>query len=311
LNGSRDMDGMKGIYLTHQRLLFILLICVILTAFLIINGAAVSADSDSNEDLYSSRIPESDVVVLEAVIPDEAFIGDSLKINEKVQNIGNTLANIVRIEYTLSPTTDGTNGRHLGWWTAMNMAPDQIIREPKLLNIPTDMSPGLYYLTKKITVTASPPEKNTGNNWWVSNNPIYIRYNPADPIPDLTHINTVWPYGQPGETVQITDTVTNIGKGCAENIAVAYYLSPYQQFDPGTAYYLGIWWIDSLCGLDQKTNTTNVTIPADLKNGEYYFYSVIDPCSFLGECDEGIPELDKSNNINAGRLTIGPCVFTC
>ena len=250
----------------------------------------------------------TDVAALETEIPIEAFIGDSLKINEKIQNIGTSEANIVRIGYSLSPNTDGTNGRHIGWWTTMSMAPDQIISEPKLLSIPTDMQPGLYYLTKKIEVTAVPADKNQGNNWWVSNTPVYIRYNPADPIPDLTHVKTVWPCAQPGETVQITDIITNIGKGCAENVAVAYYLSPYTKFDPANAQLLGYWWIDSICGLEQKNYTVSVTIPADLNNGEYYLYSVIDPCSFLGEC-ENIPELEKSNNINPGLLVIGPSVF--
>jgi len=119
----------------------------------------------------------------------------------------------------------------------------------------------------------------------------------------------VWPKAQPGETVPITDTITNVGKGCARDVAVAYYLSPYQMFDVATASLLGVWRLDSICPLEQKTNTTQVTMPSDLTNGEYFLYSVIDPCSFIDECDEGMPELDKSNNINIGRLYLGPCVL--
>ncbi|WP_394698445.1 CARDB domain-containing protein [uncultured Methanospirillum sp.] len=269
-----------------------------------------SSGSSTNSDT-TPVVRESgpDVLTLDTEQPSEAFIGDSLTVTDSVKNIGGAEANIVRIEYLLSPNTDGTNGRHLGWRTVMSLQPDQTSTEQKLLGVSSDMKAGLYYLAKKITVTSAVQEKNTLNNAWVSNQPINIRYNPASPIPDLTHIRTVWPKAQPGQTVPITDTITNVGKGCAKDVAVAYYLSPYQKFDVATASYLGVWRLDSICPLEQKTNTTQVTIPSDLTNGEYFIYSVIDPCSFMTDCDESMPELDKSNNINVGTLYIGPCIF--
>lgn len=250
-----------------------------------------------------------DVLTLDTEQPDEALIGDSFTVTDSVKNIGGAEANIVRVEYLLSQNTDGTNGKHLGWRTVMSLQPDQTSTEQKLLGVPSDIKAGLYYLIKKITVTSTVQEKNTKNNIWISNRPINIRYNPASPIPDLTHIRTVWPKSQSGETVPIIDIITNIGKGCAKDITVAYYISPYQKFDLATAIYLGLWKLDSICPLEQKTNTTYVIIPSDLPNGEYYLYSIIDPCSFITECDEGMPELDKSNNINVGVLTLGPCIF--
>jgi len=265
--------------------------------------------NSGNSGTISNSGSEPDVMTLDTEQPGEAFIGDSFSITDSVKNIGGSEANIVRIEYLLSSNTDGANGKHLGWRTVMSLEPDQTSTEQKLLGVPSEMRAGLYFLTKKITVTSAVQEKNTQNNWWVSNKPINIRYNPASPIPDLTHIRTVWPKAQPGETVPITDTITNMGHGCAKDIVVAYYLSPYQQFDAATASYLGVWRLDSICPLEQKTNSTEVIIPADLRNGEYYLYSVIDPCSFLTECEEGMPELDKSNNINIGTIYIGPCVL--
>ena len=53
-----------------------------------------------------------DVLILDTEQPGEAFIGDSLTITDSVKNIGGAEANIVRVEYLLSPNTDGTNGRH-------------------------------------------------------------------------------------------------------------------------------------------------------------------------------------------------------
>ncbi|HWQ62967.1 MAG TPA: CARDB domain-containing protein [Methanospirillum sp.] len=265
--------------------------------------------SDKTGIVQNQQDSHPDVLTLDTEQPDEAFIGDSFTVTDSVKNIGGAEANIVRVEYLLSSNTDGTNGKHLGWRTVMSLHPDQTSTEQKLLGVPSDIRAGLNYLVKKITVTSAVQEKNTQNNIWVSNRPINIRYNPASPIPDLTHIRTVWPKAQIGETVPITDTITNIGKGCAKDVSVAYYVSPYQKFDVATAMYLGVWRLDSICPLEQKTNTTYVTIPSDLPNGEYYLYSIIDPCSFISDCDEGMPELDKSNNINVGILTLGPCVF--
>ena len=256
-----------------------------------------------------NRPPEADVIGLGIEVPTEAFIGDSFDVTDSVKNIGGSTASIVRVEYGLASEPDGKDSTHIGWWTPMDLKPDQTLSNQNPVGVPSDMRPGLYYLTKKISVTASPPELKTGNNWWVSNMPINIRYNPADPIPELTHIKTVWPTGQPGETVQITDTVTNIGRACASNVAVAYYISPYPEFDAATATYLGVWNVPSICPGQQITNPISVTIPSDLTNGEYYYYSIIDPCTFISDCGDGIPEPDKSNNINIGRLYIGPCTF--
>ncbi len=264
-------------------------------------------DDPADSQLYRPAGP--DIISLEAELPFQAYIGDSFHVSDGIRNIGGSAANIVRVEYGISSDQNGKNSRHAGWWTEMNVKADQVIRKDNLVGVPSGIVPGLYYLTRKITVTSFPSEENTANNWWVSNSPMEIRYNPLDPIPDLTHIKTVWPRGQPGEKVQITDTITNIGRGCADNLAVAYYLSPYPEFNPQTAEYLGVWNPGSLCPGEQKTDQVTVTIPQSLSNGEYFFYSVIDPCSFIAGCGEGLPEHDKGNNINMGKLIIGPCPF--
>jgi len=256
---------------------------------------------------YGSNSP--DIISLEAEFPFLAYIGDTFQVSDGIRNVGGAAANIVRVEYGISPDQNGKNSRHAGWWTEMNVKADQVIRKDSIVGVPSGLLPGYYYLTRKITVTSFPSEENTANNWWVSNRPIEIRYNPLEPIPDLAHIKTVWPPGQPGEKVQITDTITNIGRGCADSIAVAYYLSPYPEFNPQTAEYLGVWYPGSLCPGEQKSDQVSVTIPSSLSNGEYFIYSVIDPCFFIDGCGGGLPEHEKGNNINVGKLIIGPCPF--
>ena len=252
---------------------------------------------------------EPDIMTVKTDYPDVMYIGESSKITDSITNIGSSTAGIVRVEYLLSSDDDGSDAQHLDWWTLHNLKGGETRTGQVTVGIPGGTRTGIYYLTKKITVTSSPPEKNTANNFWTGNRPVRIEYNPAARIPDLTHVTTKFPCAQPGDTVEITDTITNIGNACADHVQVAYYLSPYASFDPSTARYLGVWDVSRICVGEQQTRTITVSVPADLRNGEYYWFSVIDPCTFMPYCGDEMPELDKSNNINIGRLYIGPCVF--
>lgn len=252
---------------------------------------------------------EPDIMTVKTDYPDVMYIGEGSKIIDSITNIGGSTAGIVRVEYRLSSDDTGSDTKHLDWWTIHNLKGGETRTEQITVGIPGGTRTGIYYLTKKITVTSSPPEKNTANNFWTGNRPVRVEYNPAARIPDLTHVTTKFPCGNPGENVDITDTITNVGNACANHVSVAYYLSPYASFDSSTARYLGVWDINSICVGEQLTNTITVPVPADLRNGEYYWFSVIDPCSFMSYCGDEMPELDKSNNINIGRLYIGPCVF--
>lgn len=252
---------------------------------------------------------DPDVMTVKTEYPDIMYIGESVKLTDSVTNIGGATAGIVRVEYLLSSDDTGSDSRHLDYWTLHNLKGGETRTSQVTIGIPGGVRPGIYYLTKKITVTSSPPEKNTANNFWTGNRPVRVEYNPAAKIPDLTHVTTRFPCGNPGENVEISDTITNIGNACAQDVSVAYYLSPYASFDPATARYLGVWEIHSICVGEQKTQKTIVTIPADLTNGAYYWFSVIDPCTYMSYCGDEMPELDKSNNINSGPFYIGPCVF--
>jgi|GEM_PF-1311916 len=253
--------------------------------------------------------PEPDIMTVRTDYPEIMYIGDAVKVTDSITNIGGSTAGIVRVEYLLSSSEDGSDASHMDYWTIHNLKAGETRTSQETIGIPGNIRTGIYYLTKKITVTSNPPEKNTANNYWTGNRPVRIEYNPAARIPDLTHVTTKFPCGYPGLEAEISDTITNVGNACAEYVSVAYYISPYADFDPSTARYLGVYEINRIYVGEQLTHTITVTVPADLTNGEYYWYSVIDPCSFMSYCGDEMPELDKSNNINIGRFTIGPCVF--
>ncbi len=265
---------------------------------------SVSYPINAQEDTTN----EPDIMTVRTEYPDIMYIGESVKIKDSITNIGGSTAGIVRVEYLLSSDDAGSDLRHLDWWTIHNLKAGETRTSEETIGIPEKIRPGTYYLTKKISVTSSPPEKNTANNAWTGNKPVRVEYNPTAKIPDLTHVLTKFPCGNPGDFVEITDTITNIGNACAHDIRVVYYISPYESFDPATARYLGIWEISTLCVGEQRTNTISVQIPPDI-SGIYYWYSVIDPCTFMPYCDNEIPELDKSNNIQIGQITSGPCIL--
>lgn len=265
-----------------------------------------------NQKIEPSPVPvsqEPDITTVKTSYPDILYIGESFQITDSIQNIGGSTAGIVRVEYLLSQNSDGSQGKHLGWWTMHNVKSGETRTSQETVGIPDSMNHGIYYLTKKITVTSAPAEINTNNNFWTGNRPVSVEYSPHAKIPDLTHVNTIFPCKGPGEDGEIVDTITNIGNACAKDVTVAYYISPYTDFDPSTAILVSYSKIDEICVGEQIVQSTTVTIPDNLNNGQYYWYSVIDPCSFMTNCGQEIPELDKSNNINTGKLAIGPCVF--
>jgi hypothetical protein len=93
-----------------------------------------------------------------------------------------------------------------------------------------------------------------------------------------------------GENVEISDTSTNIGNACAQDVSVAYYLSPYASFDPATARYLGVWEYTAYVS-ENKRHKNNRYHTCRSYNGAYYWFSVIDPCTYMSYCGDEMPEL--------------------
>jgi len=285
----------------HSR--FIITLCLSLFVLSLFNLFLPGIMADS-----TGSVVGPDVVTEKTDYPELIYIGKSFQITDSIKNIGGSDAGIVRIEYFLTTDPDRSDGKHLGWIVFQNLKAGETQKSTKNLGIPDNVRPGMYYLTKKITVTSSVPESDKSNNFWSGESPVIVQYDPSAKIPDLTHISTKFPCINPGSSGDIVDTVTNIGNACAEDVSVAYYISSDQNFNPGNARYLGVWKINNICVGEQITHTTHVAIP-DLKNGEYYWFAVIDPCAFITSCSQEMPELDKSNNIMSAKGTVGPCVF--
>lgn len=146
--------------------------------------------------------------------------------------------------------------------------------------------PGTY----SVSLTAS---SISGSNSITRNNYIKVAVNPN--APDLVPVG-VWgsPSAQVGDTIDLTDTIENIGGIEADNFTVGIYLSQNPTVDTSKDPLLTYRIVTSLPpGGISSVRTPNYsivpTIPSYIVPGLYYFAIVVDVAN-------NIAELSKSNN---------------
>lgn len=241
--------------------------------------------------------------------PMELYIGESFQIRDEIHNNDSQTARLVEVTYSLLRDPATAKGRLIGTWRVLSLRPGDTQYNDRMVS-GSGLAPGYYYLMREAKLVGSSGvtllEPRT-----ISPTPILARFNPRGPFPDLTQVRTEFPRRpNPGDVVDITDVITNIGNACARGVVVAYYAAPSPTFDPAGALLLGHSTINQICPGEQITLVTSVTIPHVVSSGTYYLYSVIDPCAFIVEsCTDIMPELRKDNNINGGAIRAGGYCF--
>jgi len=247
--------------------------------------------------------------------PMELYIDESFQIFDEIHNSDSQTARLVEVTYSLIRDPATAKGRQIGSWKVLNLKPGDTQSNDRKVS-GAGLIPGHYYLMREAKMVGSSGVKLLEPRI-ISPTPIMARYNPRGAYPDLTQVRTEFPRRpNPGDIVEITDIITNIGNACARDVVVAYYASPSPTFDPAGALLLGHTRIGQICPGEQIMIVTPVTIPHITSSGSYYLYSVIDPCAFIVEsCTEILPEFRKDNNINGGTIKArghcftGLCVF--
>lgn len=249
------------------------------------------------------KIP-STITLTDVAYEPVAFIGEAFVPAGTLYNGLNSMVPVIQVSYYLSKNKGGVpKGQHLGDWKEMQVKPGETRSIEKVLPIPENTIPGYYYIAA--TIEAIGVSGFRGNSW-VSPEPIQVKYSPDAPFPDLTHIRFDIPdCANPGGDITVTDTISNIGNTCADNVVVEYYLSFVSEFDQ-TALLIGQWNAGSLCPGEQMTETLTLPISDSNPLGMYYILAVIDPCD--DPC-VGIPELDEENNIIMRSIELCRCVF--
>jgi subtilase family serine protease len=104
--------------------------------------------------------------------------------------------------------------------------------------------------------------------------------------PDLVVTSVIGPTtGATGDTITVTDTVTNNGPGDSQAFYTALFLSTDQAID-GSDIYFGNRYVPALAAGESSTATTTVSIPTGIAPGAYYFGAYADYWGYQYEADE-------------------------
>lgn len=133
------------------------------------------------------------------------------------------------------------------------------------------LGPGTYYLLAEVDPLNVVAESDETNNVGV-----YGTFQLAVPAPHMTVAALTAPDGaQPGDTVRIDWTAKNTGDGLAENVPWAVVVSTKDQLDrEARRIHTGTLTVEPLAEVSLQAE---VTLPADLADGQYWLGVVIDP----------------------------------
>lgn len=162
--------------------------------------------------------------------------------------------------------------------------------------VPTNLTPGPYYLGLAVNTTGSVLEQFPQNNIARTMTTVIVR----DPAPDFAVDRIRLPaMGAAGETLTVERLITNAGNAPGQ-IEYEVYLSTDANIDPATDVFLGRGQVSLTTG-GQDADVDAVGIPGTVAAGSYYVGYVLDP-------NDAVEELYEDNNhvSSMGRVSIQP-----
>jgi uncharacterized membrane protein YgcG len=156
-------------------------------------------------------------------------------------------------------------------------------------SIPSNLSPGSYYLIFVTDYYNNQPETNENNNTFVA--PITI----SGPDLVVTALSVAPTSGNIGDQFTANWTVQNQGDGPANGNIYWYdavYVSASPTFNSGTNIYVGeAYTYGPLASGDSYNQSLNFTMPGGLPIADVYVYVVTDVYNYL-------PEVNENNNVS-------------
>jgi len=281
-------------------------------------GVATEATSGDNESPLGITISSPNLKpfsIVKTAPAGNMNLGDTITIQDKVQNTGNVDAGAFKIKYYLVNNTDdgaGINtgnllvkGTYLGERSISSLAAGATDEVTTDLTIPATFDFGdafnafIYvYVDADKAVTESVDADNV--NVTAGDGKInQFFFLPQLQVTALA-VNPL-AFG-PGDNVTITDTASNAaGTKAASDIVVKYYIDPTGDAKNTRTEadikikgkLLGSRTISSLGIGETDSAATDVTIPVDASDGALQIYAYIDP-------DNSIVEDDEKDNISGG-----------
>jgi len=245
---------------------------------------------DSNNVKFSTAIKIGpDLVESATSIPTTAGAGFPLTVNDTVKNTGTSLAGSSTTSFYLSTNVslDATD-KFLGSRSVPALQPGQISSGSTTLTIPADTQLGQYLILVSADDTNAVQEATETNN---------VSYGSTRVGPDLTESLVSGPSSTTiGATIQVTDTVKNVGGGAAGASTTRFYLSSNFTFD-STDQEIGNRAVGPVGPSQTNAGSASLTIPPGTGTGTYYIIAVAD-------ADNAVPETGETNNTRPMTIRI-------
>ncbi|VVB93850.1 Uncharacterised protein [uncultured archaeon] len=261
----------------------------------------VVENNETNNVLAGNSIAISgpDMVVSSVTGPSAGSTGNSITITDTVTNQGQGYASkffegiYLSMDTTITPSDILISGRWVN-----GMAPAETNSSSRIATLPINGTPGTYYIGAIADITfgfCAPTNyyyhrvaENNENNNAMAGNSIAISG------PDMVISSVTGPQvGSTGNSITITDTVTNQGQGYASKFFEGIYISTDATITTSDML-IGGRWRNGMAPGETNTSSTTVALPANLAPGTYYIGAIADVYNRVVENNE-------ANNALAGN----------
>jgi subtilase family serine protease len=261
---------------------------------IIIKVDAEETVAESSETNNASARPIKigpDLAFTTIAAPITGGAGQNIVITETVMNQGGGDAGQSLIQFYLSTNTTLDDADTLiGSRTVPALAAGGSNSGSTTVTIPQDTATGNWYIVAVADAEDVVVETLETNN-------THSRAIKIGPDLDITALSVPTAAGA-GESIVVTETVTNQGGGTAEPSLTQFFLSTNTTVDAADIL-IGSRNVPALAGGTTSSGSTTVTIPQDTAAGSWYLVAKAD-------AEDAIDETSEANNTYARSIGIGP-----
>ncbi len=229
-------------------------------------------------------------------VPAEATWGDGFDVTLTVTNQGEADASAFSVKVVLSADTKiDENDFYLSSWQSGGKAPGESTDTTLWAYLPdyVNLADGNYYVLAKIDNNNKVEETDETNNLVISS-AIAVAGKP-DLYGYLTDVPESANYGQ---SITVTDTVSNYGTAAAGEFEVTYYLSDDWEYNAGEDVKLGSRVISSLAAEGENTGSVTLELARPEgwpEEGQVHIVMVVDEANVIDEkYESGLVQADTT-----------------
>ena len=250
--------------------------------------SAITETNESNNVAASAPVGIGygpDLAVMEVKGPAFAGTAQPIALTNTIANLGVGDSGSWQYRLYLSPDAAITTGDTVLATSAFfvtGLAPGQTRMYTNNVTMPAGLATGTYYFGAIADFSGSIGETNEANNAAASA-PVGMDYGP-----DLAVMEVKGPaFAGTAQPIALTNTIANLGVGDSGSWQYRLYLSPDAAITTGdTVLATSAFFVTGLAPGQTRMYTNNVTMPAGLATGTYYFGAIADFSGSIGETNE-------------------------